>query len=47
MQRLFELPIEHRRAKSKVTLMAPPEILAAAIEAKTTRASGLRDALWG
>ena len=35
------------RAKNEVTLMAPPEILAATIEAKTSRASGLRDALWG
>jgi exodeoxyribonuclease V alpha subunit len=34
------------RAKNEVTLMAPPEILPAAIGAKTTRASGLRDALW-
>lgn len=35
------------RAKNEVTLMAPPKILAAAIEAKIERASGLRDALWG
>ncbi|MBC8326489.1 MAG: exodeoxyribonuclease V subunit alpha [Verrucomicrobia subdivision 3 bacterium] len=34
------------RAKNEVTLMAPPEVLTDAIEAKTTRASGLRDALW-
>ena len=34
------------RAKNEVTLMAPSEILAAAIEAKSTRASGLHDALW-
>ncbi len=35
------------RARSEVALMAPKEILAAAIEVKTSRASGLRDALWG
>jgi len=35
------------RAKNEVTLMAPSEILAAAIKAKTVRDSGLRDALWG
>ena len=34
------------RAKNEVTLMAPPETLGSAIEAKTTRASGLRDTLW-
>ena len=34
------------RAKNEVTLMAQPEILGSAIEAKTTRASGLRDTLW-
>ena len=34
------------RAKNEVTLMASPETLAGAIEAKTTRTSGLRDALW-
>ena len=34
------------RAKNEVTLMASPAILGAAIEAKTTRASGLRDTLW-
>lgn len=35
------------RAKSEVSIMAPSDILIAAIEAKTNRASGLRDSLWG
>jgi exodeoxyribonuclease V alpha subunit len=35
------------RARDKVILHARPEVLAAAVARRTTRASGLRDALWG
>ena len=35
------------RAREKVVVHASPEVLTAAIARRTTRASGLRDALWG
>jgi exodeoxyribonuclease V alpha subunit len=35
------------RARSRVVVQATPEVLGAAIERRITRASGLRDTLWG